>query len=120
VQALLEMKLSAFTSARATVEQGLQVAPTHGPLYCVLGKLQDIEGDTEGARASFRKGLDLNPTYAQLYHAWARLEGKMLNWDALAELNRRAREAFPLSAGAAATGGMGIGETAAGTFPPIS
>ena len=35
------------------------------------------------------------PRYAQLYHAWARLEGRLGNWAALNELNKRAKLAFP-------------------------
>ena len=66
----------------------------HG--YRVLGAMQDVAGDVEAARASFQEGLRLNPGYAQLYHAFARLEGKLANWGALAELNDRAKAAFPV------------------------
>ena len=77
------------------VAAGLAVAPTHAPLYRILGTLQDGAGEVEEARASFREGLRLNPGYAQLYHAWARLEGRIMNYGALNELNKRARAAFP-------------------------
>ena len=70
-------------------------APTHAPLYRILGGMQDLAGEIEAARASFREGLRLNPGYAQLYHAAARLEGRLLNWEALNELNKQAKEAFP-------------------------
>ena len=70
-------------------------------IYRVLGAMQDVAGEVEEARASFREGLRLNPGYAQLYHAWARLEGKLGNWDALNELNKRAKASF--SSGAEAT-----------------
>ena len=51
--------------------------------------------DVEAARAAFAEGLRLNPGSAQLYHASAQLEGKLLNWGALNELNKRAKLAFP-------------------------
>ena len=78
------------------VEDGLREAPTHAPLYRVLGAMQDVAGDVEGARASFKEGLRLNPGYAQLYHAYAKLEGRLANWGALNELNQQAKVAFPV------------------------
>ena len=81
--------------AREVVDAGLASAPTHAPLYRILGTLQDNDGDVEAARDSFREGLRLNPGYAQLYHAWARLEGRIMNYGALAELDKRAKAAFP-------------------------
>ena len=95
MQALSLLKRGQPAEARAVVEKGIAVAPTHAPLHRVLGSLQDAANEVEGARASFREGLRLNPGYAQLYHAWARLEARLLNWGALNELNKRAREAFP-------------------------
>ena len=64
-----------------------------------------MSGDVEGARASFAEGLRLSPGYAQLYHASARLEGKLLNWGALNDLNKRARIAFPQLGGGGVTSG---------------
>ena len=89
VRALLMLKLGRPREARAAVDAGLKASPTHAPLYRVLGAMQDVAGDVEAARASFQEGLRLNPGYAQLYHAFARLEGKLANWGALAELNDR-------------------------------
>ena len=80
VEALLYLKLGRPKKARQCVDDGLAAAPTHAPLYRVLGAMQDVSGDVEGARASFAEGLRLSPGYAQLYHASARLEGKLLNW----------------------------------------
>ena len=89
------------------MDAGLRVAPTHAPLYRVLGAMQDVDGDVEGARASFTEGLRLNPGYAQLYHAFARLEGKLGNWAALNALNQQAQRAFPVpESQSAAAGGM--------------
>jgi len=95
VHALLLLKTGKPQEARRAVDEGLAAAPTHAPLYRVLGAMQDVAGDVEAARASFREGLRLNPGYAQLYHAYARLEGKLGNWGALSELNQRAKAAFP-------------------------
>eukprot|EP00900_Chrysochromulina_parva_P012275 jgi/Chrpa1/21048/Chrysochromulina_OHIO_Genome00009061-RA len=95
VLSLLRLKNGKPREARAAVERGLEVAPTHAPLYRVLGAMQDVAGEVELARSSFKEGLRLNPGYAQLYHAWARLEGRLGNWDALSDLNKRAKAAFP-------------------------
>ena len=89
------LKLGRPRQARNAVEEGLERAPTHAPLYRILGGMQDLAGEVEAARASFEEGLRLNPGYAQLYHAAARLEGRLLNWGALNELNKKARDAFP-------------------------
>jgi len=95
LQALLLIKLNQRADARAILEQGLLVAPRHVPLYKLLGSLQASDNDVEAARISFERGLQIQPDYAQIYHAWARLEARLLNWQALAELNRRALAAFP-------------------------
>ena len=95
VEALLYLKLGRPRHARQCVDEGLKVCPTHAPLYRVLGAMEDVAGDVEAARAAFAEGLRLNPGYAQLYHASAQLEGKLLNWGALNELNKRAKLAFP-------------------------
>ena len=45
----------------------------------------------------------------QLYHAWARLEGKLGNWAALNDLNKRATAAFP---------SPGMADTATSVYVP--
>ena len=35
---------------------------------------------TRFASRHVQEGLRLQPSYAQLYHAWAKLEGRLLNW----------------------------------------
>lgn len=95
VSALHLLKRGQVHEARAMAERGIELCPTHAPLFRVLGSVQDQAGEVEEARASFREGLRLNPGYAQLYHAWARLESRTLNLDALNALNKRARLAFP-------------------------
>ena len=94
-QALLQIKLKQLRVARATAEEGMRRAPSHAPLHHLLGSLYDKADEVEAARRAFREGLELQPDYAQLYHAWARLEGRLGNLDGLAEINARAREAFP-------------------------
>lgn len=95
VAALNLIKRGKADEARQTVERGIELAPTHAPLHRLRGSLQDQAGEVEAARASFKEGLRLNPGYAQLYHAWARLEARVLNLEGMAEVNRRARQAFP-------------------------
>ena len=60
VRALLNLKMGRPLEARTAVDEGLVAAPTHAPLYRVLGAMQDLAGDVEGARASFTEGLRLN------------------------------------------------------------
>ena len=55
-------------------------------------------GEIEGARASFSEGLRLRPDYAPIYHAWARLEGRLGNWEGLQKIDEIARRAFPPAA----------------------
>ncbi len=112
IKALAALKGGRRDEAQREVERGLEREPTHAPLYRVLGSLQDAAGLVDEARASFREGLRLNPGYAQLYHAWARLEARVMNWAALSELNKQAKQAFPQpgdEAGTAAAGGGGVG-----------
>ena len=95
MEALCYLKLHRHKQARDIVENGLRAAPTHAPLYRIRGAMQDVAGEVEEARASFREGLRLSPGFAQLYHAWARLEGRLANWEGLNEINKRAKAAFP-------------------------
>ena len=108
-QALLLIKQGERKRARDCVEEGLRLAPRHVPLYKVLGSLQDAANEIEAARTSFSKGLELQPDYALLYHAWARLEARLLNWEALNELNRKAQEVFPAGVGQRKDAGLPLG-----------
>ena len=95
VHALLLIKQGERMRARDCIEEGIRLAPRYAPLYKVLGSLQDAANEIDAARLSFGKGLELQPDYALLYHAWARLEARLLNWEALNELNQKAQKAFP-------------------------
>jgi len=108
LQAMLLKFQGQLLDARRAVEEGLRLAPSHVSLYRLLGSMQDATNEVEAARASFREGLRLQPDYAQIFHAWARLEARLGNWEALNELNQRAKQMFPPTK-----------PQKHGTFPPI-
>jgi tetratricopeptide (TPR) repeat protein len=95
LQAVLLARQGLPSDARAVVEEGLRVAPSHAPLHCLMGSMLDADNNVEGARAAFAKALRLHPGDGRTYHAWASLEARLLNWEGLAKLNQQARASFP-------------------------
>lgn len=95
LQAVLLERQGLQADARAVVEEGIRVAPSHAPLHCLRGCMLDAAKDVDGARAAFAEALRLHPGDGRTFHAWASLEARLLNWEGLARLNEQARASFP-------------------------
>jgi tetratricopeptide (TPR) repeat protein len=79
VAGLVEERLGNTAKAREVLKMGLDLFPSHGALYKVLGELEMKHGAVALARELFSRGLDEDPYYAPVYHAAALLEAKTGN-----------------------------------------